>query len=356
MAGLCAAARARELGVRSSLLEKGDRPGGSMLLSSGVIWRYRAWEEFRRQCPAGDEELQRAVWAGLDEALEWLESLGAPVVERGTGNPLTTGLRFDPVGLTGVLARAAGEIQFGAVADPEQIAEPLILATGGFQGDPDLVAAHIRPAAPLQLRANAWSCGDGLRLGVARGAATSAGMDEFYGRNMPDAPVPEREFVPAAQLYARHALVVNDAGEEFLDGPISWAETDVVQMTARQQRAAAWYVLDERGLGVEIRGSTVRAMVDRAAELGGTVLPARKLPFRVPHGKTLGVRVRPGITHTVGGLEIDTEARVLRADCTPVDRLFAAGADAGGVSAGGYASGLASALVFGRIAAETALS
>ena len=40
----------------------------------------------------------------------------------------------------------------------------------------------------------------------------------------------------------------------------------------------------------------------------------------------------------------------------PIDGLFAAGADAGGISTGGYASGLASALVLGRTAAETALS
>jgi succinate dehydrogenase/fumarate reductase flavoprotein subunit len=36
--------------------------------------------------------------------------------------------------------------------------------------------------------------------------------------------------------------------------------------------------------------------------------------------------------------------------------LYAAGADAGGISGGGYSSGLAAALVFGRIAAEEALS
>ena len=39
----------------------------------------------------------------------------------------------------------------------------------------------------------------------------------------------------------------------------------------------------------------------------------------------------------------------------PVRGLYAAGADAGGISAGGYASGLASALVFGLVAAESAL-
>ena len=47
MAGLAAAARARELGAEPVVLEKGDRPGGSMLLSSGVIWRYRSLEAFR---------------------------------------------------------------------------------------------------------------------------------------------------------------------------------------------------------------------------------------------------------------------------------------------------------------------
>ncbi len=38
----------------------------------------------------------------------------------------------------------------------------------------------------------------------------------------------------------------------------------------------------------------------------------------------------------------------------PLEGLYAAGADAGGISAGGYASGLASALVLGVTAAESA--
>ena len=63
MAGLCAAARARELGLDVVVYEKGDRPGGSMLLSSCVVWRYRTFEDFRRECPGGDEDLQRRVAA-----------------------------------------------------------------------------------------------------------------------------------------------------------------------------------------------------------------------------------------------------------------------------------------------------
>src|SRR5918992_4961303 len=108
MAGLVAAARARELGASVIVREKGDRPGGSALLSSGFVWRYREWDTFRVECPGGDPALQRLVWERLDDDLAWLESLGAPVVERETGNPLTTGVRFDPRGLTDALAAVAG--------------------------------------------------------------------------------------------------------------------------------------------------------------------------------------------------------------------------------------------------------
>jgi succinate dehydrogenase/fumarate reductase flavoprotein subunit len=44
---------------------------------------------------------------------------------------------------------------------------------------------------------------------------------------------------------------------------------------------------------------------------------------------------------------------VLGDDGSPLDGLYAAGADAGGIATGGYASGLAAALVLGRAAAET---
>ena len=133
MAGLCAAVRARELGLDAIVYEKGDRPGGSMLLSSCVVWRYRDFETFREQCPGGDADLQRVVVDRLDEGLEWLRGLGAKVVWEETGNPLTVGLRFDPRSLTDVLAGSAGEIHLGET--PPEDAEPLLLATGGFQGD-----------------------------------------------------------------------------------------------------------------------------------------------------------------------------------------------------------------------------
>src|SRR4051812_19307087 len=142
MAGLVCAARARELGLASVVLEKGDRPGGSMLLSSCVIWRYRSFKAFREECPGGDPVLQRLIVERLDEALAWLESLGAPVTERQTGNPRTVGMRFDPRGLTDALVRAAGGVR---LAQPLQqtvtrLEGPVVLATGGFGGSRELVA------------------------------------------------------------------------------------------------------------------------------------------------------------------------------------------------------------------------
>jgi fumarate reductase flavoprotein subunit len=354
MAGLCAAVRARQLGLDVVVHEKGDRAGGSMLLSSCVVWRYRDLAVFREQCPGGDEHLQREVIERLDDGLAWLRGLGAEVVWEETGNPLTVGLRFDPRSLTDVLTRAAVEIRFGETT-PDDAAQ-VLLATGGFQGDRDLVREHIRPGGALLLRANRWSAGDGLRLALARGAALSSGMDEFYGRAMPAPPaaVPEERFVTLAQLYGRHALVLDERGEEFAPDPISWSETDLVQAIAQRPNASAWYLVDEGALGAELRGRTVRDMIEAAREAGGEVLLPNELGIDVPATYRYAVHVVAGITHTIGGVRIDKQARVLRAEGTPIEGLYAAGADAGGIGTGGYASGLASALVFGRLAAETA--
>jgi succinate dehydrogenase/fumarate reductase flavoprotein subunit len=341
MAGLSAAARVRELGGTPLVYEKGTRPGGSMLVSSCVIWRFREWDDFRAECAAGDEALQRLVWERLDDGIEWLESLGAPVVEHDTGNPRTIGKRFDPRGLTETLVRVAGDVRLEPLG-----AEPTILATGGFQGNGELVAEHIHPARSLRLRANPWSSGDGMRYALARGAELSAGLGEFYGRNMPDADFSEAEFIPLAQLYGRFARVYNERGEEFFDGEVSWSENDLVQATAQQPGARAWYVLDDEALAQRVRDRKVADLV----ALASTRVDPDELPFATQSGARVAVRVSPGITHTIGGLRVDEQARVVG-----TDGVFAAGADVGGISTGGYASGLAAALVFGRLAAEGAL-
>jgi fumarate reductase flavoprotein subunit len=339
MAGLVAAARARELGADVLVLEKGDRPGGSMFLSSGVVWRYRDWDRFRAECPGGDPELQRLVWEGLDDDLDWLESLGAPVVVRETGNPLTTGIGLDSRKLTATLASRAGDLRLREPLTELPEGVPVILATGGFQGNPELVRRHITAEAPnLVLRANPWSAGDGLRLALAHGAEPSAGLDEFYGRNLAAAPlISSGDFVPLAQVYAKFARVENLRGERY--EPRTWSEIDVVQWTARQPRARARYVVPDAALREPVRERTVGDVIETARRAGA--------PVEQRDGETV-VEVVAGITTTLGGIRIDERARA-------AEGLYAAGADVGGISTGGWSSALAAALVLGKIAAEDAI-
>ncbi|HZT84587.1 MAG TPA: FAD-binding protein [Gaiellaceae bacterium] len=318
MAGLVAAARLRELGHEPRVLEKGTRAGGSMLLSSCVVWRHLDWERFRAECPGGDERLQRLVWERLDDALGWLETLGAEPVWRDTENPLTTGRRYDPRALTTLLAEAAGEVELETLL-PEDAEPPLLLATGGFPG-------RLARERGLLLRANPWSEGDGLDLALARGAATTAGMDEFYGRVMPAPParIAEEDFVPLAQLYGRDARVFTEGWREITPPEVAWHENDLAQLVGPR----AWYVVAETNDRVE------------AARAAGATI--------VERDEGIAVHVAAAVTHTIGGLEVDTAARV-----RGVEGLWAAGVDAGGVATGGYASGLAQALVLGLTAAES---
>jgi hypothetical protein len=299
-----------------------------MLLSSCVIWRHLDFDDFREECPGGDEALQRLIWERLDDALAWLVTLGAEPVWEDTENPRTTGKRFDPRALTRLLAR---EVELETPL-PGDAASPLVLATGGF-------AKRLAKERGLLLRANPWSEGDALDWATARGGAVTGGLDEFYGRALPAPParIREEDFVPLSQLYGRLARVFTDDGRDITPDMVSWSENDLAQRIG----ARAWYVLDDDAL------EHARDRVEAARAAGGTVVEAGDLPFATPPGSRLGVHVAAGVTHTLGGLRVDTRGRL-----EGLDGVWAAGVDAGGVALGGYASGLAQALVLGLVAAE----
>ena len=347
MAGLAAAARLRELGATPTVLEKGTRPGGSMLLSSGVIWRHGSLDDFHTECPDGDIELQRLIFEQLDERLDWLESVGASVTNPSTGNPRTVGRRFDPPQLMEALLGRAGDVRLGERLEGLDD-EPVLLATGGF-------GATLARQLSLPLRAGPWSEGDGLLLAREQDAATSRGMEEFYGRALPAPParIPMDGFVPLAQVYGRHALVLDEEGAPIPSADRAWHENDLVQEIARRPGGTAWYLVGDEALGRPVAYGTVEERIEAARAAGGTVLTPDELPFPAPSGYRCAVHVIATVTHTIGGLVVDRDACVLRDDGTTVEGLYAAGVDVGGIATGGYSSGLAAALVLGCVAAES---
>jgi fumarate reductase flavoprotein subunit len=217
-------------------------------------------------------------------------------------------------------------------------AQPLVLATGGFSASRAMLRKQVTAqAGELFLRCAPGSTGDGLRIGCAAGAVTSPGMDQVYARAMPAPPalVGPNDLVRLSQLYAGHAEVTNQHGQHYRTK--TWSEIDVVQWTARQRKARAWYAVPDEAMNERVRDRTVGEMVEAARAAGGPV---------VRRGSETVVEVVAGVTTTLGGLRVDERARA-------ADGIYAAGTDVGGISTGGYSSGLAAALVLGLTAAET---
>ena len=270
-----------------------------MLLSSGVIWRHRDFDRFRAECPAGDEALQRTVFERLDEDLGgWSHSAPSPSRARRETRYHRRALRHARADRrTGRRGRRAGAPgRAAAKCCPK--ACPVVLATGGFQADRDLVRRHITPKSTSCCCAQppgapATACGSASK----RAPRTSAGMDEFYGRNMPAPParIGERDFVSLAQLYARHATVTNRDGEVFdraRGRRSTWCSGPRASRAPAPGTRSASVDLDER-----VRDRTVAEMVEAAERAGA--------PVERRDGARSRSRSSAAITTTLGGLRID---------------------------------------------------
>src|SRR4029077_1057549 len=100
---------------------------------------------------------------------------------------------------------------------------------------------------------------------------------------------------------------------------VAWHENDLAQLIG----ARAWYVVPQ-----------TNERIEAARAAGGTV--------RRREDGTLAVHVAAAVTHTIGGLQVDTQARASGAE-----GIWAAGVDAGGIATGGHPQGLAPALLRG---------
>lgn len=442
MSGLVAAISALEQGARVILAEKSPALGGSMALSNGLIWTFADKDQVRKEIPQGDEALQDLIIDGLAHGLAWLDGQGVQLEPEQTFQWYGVGRRSNPAQMLPRLEERAralgaeihlnsaleslimdGERAAGAVVSHEGGASEItagavILATGGFQGNPELVGRYVtQNAHDLYLRANAFSTGDGLLAGLSAGAATSELMHSFYGHALvaPPARFDQLQFQSISQKYGWLSVALNLDGERFTDETQGTGEEDLNFWIARQSEATAVYIVDATMANKEWKDNPpARAAIGRARSAGAPVIdadsleelceklsawglpaerslrslraynegiirdggatlrpPRRKLPMPLTTGPFTAVKVKAGLTYTCGGLKVDMDMGVVRrsrsistfrnvrTDASSVrveaiNGLFASGCDIGGVSNWGYMGGLSHALVTGRIAGQAA--
>ena len=243
MAGLTAAARAARDGARVVVVEVADELGGSVRFA-GYAWTAPSREVIDEVVPLGDPELRHALVDGFADGIEWIRSLGVhvgeaqPILGFGRGHAFDTNQYVDScrrlviqtgevltstttLGLIVEDGRVVGaRLQLSDGSEREVRAGATVLATGGFQADPELRAAHVHPnAAAIPLRSNPNSRGDGLRLAREVGAATGPDGAGFYGHLIPSGiPFADSgDFVGLSLYYSEHALLFNLANERFVD-------------------------------------------------------------------------------------------------------------------------------------------
>jgi len=425
MAGLSAAGWAAERGAKVVVIEKAPDIGGSAILSGGVLWTATS-PEMMQLHGRGQPSLARTIFEEYPVAIEWLRSRGIEMtpamgVLHGRGYQIDIQGHFEDcrslvahheghvvVGTTttALLTGEGGRVLGARTSHPDGEIDVragwTMLATGGYQGSPELRARYIHEnARDMRLRSNTASTGDALRLAGPAGAEVRGTNPGFYGHLVSDSPEwgDPRLFTMLTQYHSDHALLFNEAGYRFCDE--SLGDHTNTYHTVPQPHGRALCFWDARVQADHATQPLINAVVpmDKIATAlahGGKGVAGATLEevaaFASGHGfhgsqllKSIreynelartgwekisppraqncgaldtapfyALIVHPAITCTYGGLSVDADARVLKPDGAPVPGLLAAGADAGDAFGIGYAGGLALAMAFGLRGAKTA--
>ncbi len=257
----------------------------------------------------------------------------------------------------------------------------LILACNGYGGAPELVRRLIPEMQDALYFGHAGNQGDALRWGEALGAQP---MDLGAYQGHGAVAHPHGVLITWA-LMMEGGVQINTLGRRFWNEHEGYSEAAVAVLG--QPGGVVWNVYDARlhALGMtfpDYRGAEAMGAVRRAetvAELAAVLsLPEAALAETLAevaalaaHGGTdrfgrgftapalqppyHAVRVTGALFHTQGGLRVDAQARLLRADGTPLPNLCAVGGAARGVSGPavwGYLSGngLLTAVAYGWLA------
>ena len=446
IAGLSAANRAAQQGLKVAVLERGE--GAQYLCNSrysgGVlhIAMHNAKDpaeklmEVIKHATGGkaDAELARALATTAGRAIDWLRDEGAKYIRVGNivwqqhvlapPRPIVAGLDWKGRGpdvtlrqLVANLEKRGGKmfrlpavslmeregrcigIEAGEGTARQQFhARAVVLADGGYQGNPALVREHMGiDSSQVKTRGAGTGIGDGMRMARAMGAQFSE-LNYFYGHMLSRDSFTNDKVWPYPQLdeLGTVGIVVNDAGERFVDeglGGVFVANT-IARLT---NPLSTWAILDHAIW--EGPGRTARIPANpQLANAGGTIIKAATLgelavssgidaagleatvaaynkalaaghtaklaPPRSAHPITPAAIVKTpfyavplcaGMTYTFGGIFTDGDGRVMSTRGAPLEGLYAVGATTGGLeggTGGGYVGGLIKGISFGMRAAE----
>lgn len=294
--------------------------------------------------------------------------------------------------VTTLFAESDGRVRGVELVRPDGTTERigcavLVLACSGFGGNAGLLARHIPELKGAMYYGHTGNRGDALLWGEQLGAATQH-LGAYQGHG--SLAMPHAILITWA-LMMEGGFQVNARAERFSCEHDGYSEQ--AMRVIAQPGAIAWNIYDERlhKLGLEfedyrdaIKGGAIRSAesIEALAELCG--LPTAALAATLAETQRLAagqgsdrfgrdftgkpalkeapfyaVKVTGALFHTQGGLRVDTDARVLRSDGTPLPNLLAGGGAACGLSGqgrDGYLSGngLLMAAVLGAKAGRTA--
>lgn len=366
-----------------------------------------------------DPELVKTLCENTADSITWLESIGAPLTSVGAfggasvkrihrpvnaeGKTVSVGAYIVPI-LEKNLADAGVEVILnttvdtiltdangavcgvtGVSTDGSKLtvnADAVILATGGFGANLDMVVSY-KPELEGFMTTNAAGIqGQGIVMAQALGAAT---VDMAQIQIHPTVEANTAALITEG-LRGDGAILVNAEGKRFID---EVGTRDVVSAAEIAQTGSYGYLIVDQAMvdassviqgyikkGFTTQGDTYEAL---AAELGmdeaafaetmnawnGYVEAKNDPDFgRTSFANPLNtapyyaIKVTPGVHHTMGGLKINSATEVLTEDGTAIPGLFAAGEITGGVHGANRLGGNAVAdfVVFGRIAAESAVA
>ena len=283
--------------------------------------------------------------------------------------------------LTDASGAAVGIKATGSTGETVTVnAKAVVLTTGGFGANLDMVVEYKPELKGFMTTNAAGAQGQGIEMATAIGAGT-VDMDQIQIHPTVEA---NTAALITEGLRGDGAVLINAEGKRFID---EVGTRDVVSAAEIAQTGSySWLVVDQAMVdassviqgyikkGYTVTGETYEELgkamgVDEAAfaetmkTWNGYVEAKNDPDFgrtsfanKLDTAPYYAIKVTAGVHHTMGGLTINTNTEVLKADGTVIPGLFAAGEVTGGVHGANRLGGNAVAdfTVFGRIAGKAA--